>query len=711
MRAKAAFFNQSLTLVLIILFMGVMNLVMAQDLKYPAARVSDVVDNYHGTKVADPYRWLEDPEAAETHTWVEQENQLTHSFIDAIPARKLLQQRFTEIINYPKYGLPFRRGAHYFFSKNDGLQNQAVLYLQNSLNDTPKVLIDPNKLSTDGTVALTGTTFTKDGTLLAYSLSSSGSDRQDIHIRNVDTGKDYDEVIKWCKFTSIAWTPDKAGFYYNRFPEPGTVSSEDENNFSRVYWHKLGTPQAADLLVYEDPQNKELFFSPIITEDGKHLFIYVTKGTDPESQIYYRDIDSQDKFTHLVDRFDASYQVIDTIGSTLYIQTDLGAPRGRVMAVDLKNPARNHWREVIPQQADVLSGVSVINDQFVVTYRKDAHDQLKIYNFDGSFIQDIELPTIGSVGGVSGQREDKEMFISFTSYVYPPTSFKYNFPTGKMDVFRAAEVKFDPTKYETKQIFYTSKDGTKVPMFITAKKGLTLDGSNPTLLYGYGGFNISLTPAFSTSLAVWLEHGGVYVVANLRGGDEYGEAWHKAGTLEKKQNVFDDFISAGEWLVANKYTSTSKLAIMGGSNGGLLVAACLLQRPDLFGAAICQVPVIDMLRYHKFTVGRYWVGEYGNAETNPEHFKFMYAYSPLHNVKKGTKYPSVLITTADTDDRVVPSHAKKFAATLQAAQGGDKPVLIRIETKAGHGAGKPISKIIDEQSDTYAFLFKALGVN
>ncbi len=546
--------------------------------------------------------------------------------------------------------------------------------------------------------------------LLAYGTSSSGSDWQENRIRRIEDGSDYPEVIRWCRFAGIAWRHDNTGFFYNRWPTPGTVPEEDQSNYSRVYWHALGTQQEADVLVYERPDDKELSFSPSITDDGAYLVLHVWHGTDAENRLYYREVGNDGPFVRLLDEADAMYHMIGNRGPIFYFHTDLDAPRGRVIAIDLRSPEREHWQELIPQQDDVIAFVSMINQQFVVTYMHDAHHQMMIYNLDGSFAHEIPLPTLGSVVEISGEPEDTEMFVSFTSYLFPPTTYHYDFPSSALTLFRRPEINFDPDDYETTQVFYPSKDGTLIPLFLTYKKGLQLDGNNPTLLYGYGGFNVSQTPGFAVSRLLWLEHGGIFALANLRGGNEYGEEWHRAGMLEKKQNVFDDFIAAAEWLIANKYTSTPKLAIYGGSNGGLLVAACMVQRPDLYGAVVCAVPVIDMLRYHKFTIGRYWTGEYGNAEADADQFKFMYAYSPLHNVKDGVAYPATLILSADTDDRVVPSHAKKFAARLQEANGGANPILLRIETKAGHGLGKPTTKVIEEQTDMYAFLFDRFGM-
>jgi prolyl oligopeptidase len=674
-------------------------------------RQENIIEDYHGTPVADPYRWLEDPASAETLGWVEAQNAVTADYLAKVPARESIKARLTGLWDYPRYSVPQKRGNRYFFTKNSGLQNQAIFYMQETPASEPIAILDPNTLSDDGTIALTNVSPSEDGKLLAYSLSSSGSDRQEIRIRDVDNGNDYAEVIKWCKFSNIAWRHDNAGFFYNRFPEPGTVAQEDENTFSRVYWHQVGTPQAEDQLIYERPDFKELTFYPTITDDGAYLILFVTHGSASENRIYYRQVESDGPFIRLLDDADAIYSPIGNSGPIFYFHTTQAAPRGRIIAIDTRNPERTQWQELIPQQDDIIAFASVVNDQFVVTYMHDAHHRVRLYNFDGSFTREIALPALGSIFELSGRSRDTELFINFTSFLYPPSIFRYDFASGALTLLWDVGLNFDPAGYETTQVFYPSKDGTRVPMFLTHKKGLALDGNNPTLLFGYGGFNISLTPVFAVGPLLWIEHGGVFARANLRGGGEYGEEWHHAGMLEKKQNVFDDFIAAAEWLIANKYTRTSRLAINGGSNGGLLVAASMLQRPDLYGAVVCAVPVIDMLRYHKFTVGRYWIPEYGNAEADPEHFKFLYAYSPLHNVKEGVAYPPTLILSADTDDRVVPAHAKKFGATLQAASSNDHPILLRIETKAGHGFGKPTTKIIEEQADMYAFLFDIFCVD
>jgi prolyl oligopeptidase len=677
---------------------------------YPPARKGPVVDIYHGVNVPDPYRWLEDPDSKETQKWVAQQNRLTRDFLADDTPREKIKARLTKLWDYPKYSAPWRRASRYFFWKNDGLQNQSVLYVQQTLKHDPKTVINPNLLSPDGTVAVTSTAVSEDATLLAYALSKSGSDEQQIKIRNIDSAADYDETIDYCKFTSVAWKHDGSGFFYDRFPEPNSVPPEDRNNYNRAYWHKLGTAQSQDPLIYERPDDKELSFASLITDDGEFLILYVYRGTDVKNRIYYRPVNSSAPFVKLLDKADARYDFIGNNDSLFYFNTDLDAPRGKIIAIDVNNPAPKNWCQILSQQDDPIDYVGFINNNFVVAYLHDVHHQLKIYDTSGNLVRQIPLPTLGTVSGLSGKQDHTEMFFSFTSFLFPSTSYRYDFITDRLTVVHEPEIDFDPSPYETRQVFYHSKDGTRVPMFITHKKGLTLDANNPTLLYGYGGFAITLKPSFSVSRLIWLEQGGVYALANLRGGAEYGEDWHKAGMLDKKQNVFDDFIAAAQWLIDNKYTSTEKLAIMGGSNGGLLTAACMLQRPDLFGAIVCRVPVTDMLRYHKFTVGRYWIPEYGNAEADPNIFKYLYAYSPLHNVKAGAEYPTILVTSADTDDRVVPAHAKKFVATLQEKAAHKNPILLRVETKAGHGAGKPTTKRIEELADVYAFLFKTLSI-
>ncbi|MEQ9671131.1 prolyl oligopeptidase family serine peptidase [Coleofasciculus sp. G2-EDA-02] len=682
-----------------------------QPLNYPTTRQADQVDDYHGTQVADPYRWLEDPDSEETKAWVEAQNKVTFGYLEDIPQREPLKQRITKVWNYEKYGIPYKEGNRYFYFKNDGLQNQSVLYTLTSLDGEPRVLIDPNTLSEDGTVALSGAAMSDDGNRMAYGLSTSGSDWQEWKVRDVETGEDLSDHLQWVKFSGASWTTDNQGFFYSRYDEPNDATKlEDANYYHKLYYHQLGTAQSDDLLIYHRPDQKEWMFNGSVTEDGHYLIIYVSQGSDPKNLVFYKDLQTPDApIVELISEFEANFSLIDNDGSIFWFQTDLDAPRSRVIAIDIHNPARENWQELIPQAEETLESVGVLNNQFVADYLKDARSAIKIFDLNGALVREVELPGIGSAGGFGGKRYDTETFYVFTSFTTPATIYRYDMVTGESSLFRQPTVDFDPTQYETRQVFYPSKDGTQVPMFITHKKGLTLDGNNPTYLYGYGGFNVSLTPSFSISNLVWMEMGGVYAIPNLRGGGEYGEDWHQAGTKLNKQNVFDDFIAAAEWLIENKYTRPQKLAIGGGSNGGLLVGACMTQRPDLFRAALPSVGVMDMLRFHKFTIGWAWCSDYGSPE-NQEEFKALYAYSPLHNLKPGTAYPATLITTADHDDRVVPAHSFKFAAALQAAHAGDNPVLIRIETKAGHGAGKPTAKIIEEIADKWAFLLRVMEV-
>jgi prolyl oligopeptidase len=691
----------------------------AKQFTYPATQKSEQVDNYHGTKVADPYRWLENPDSEETKAWIEAENKITFGFLNEIPARDKLKQRLTKLWDYEKYGIPFKEGEslrdgsteRYFYFKNDGLQNQSVLYTLKTLDAEPKVLLDPNKLSVDGTVALSGLSISDNGKRLAYGLSTSGSDWQEWKVRDVETGKDLEDHLKWIKFSGASWTTDNKGFFYSRYEEPNSKTKlEDVNYYQKLYYHKLGKPQSEDILIYHRSDEKEWGFSGDVTEDGRYLIISVWLGTDTRNLVFYKDLtDPNAEVIELINEFEANYSFIDHDDSVFYFRTDLDAPRGKLIAIDTANPAKSAWQEIIPQSEATLEGVSILNNQFVADYLQDARSQIKIFDLKGKFVREVELPGVGSAGGFGGKRHDTETFYSFTSFTTPGTIYRYDMVTGKSELFRQPKVDFNPADYETKQVFYSSKDGTKVPMFITHKKGIKLDGNNPTYLYSYGGFNVSLTPTFSVSMLVWMEMGGVYAMPNIRGGGEYGEEWHQAGMKDKKQNVFDDFIAAAEWLIENKYTKPAKLAIAGGSNGGLLVGACMTQRPDLFGAALPAVGVMDMLRFHKFTIGWAWTAEYGSPD-NAEEFKTLYAYSPLHNLKENTAYPATLITTADHDDRVVPAHSFKFAAALQAAHQGDAPVLIRIETKAGHGAGKPTTKIIEEAADKWAFLVRVLDI-
>lgn len=660
-----------------------------------------VIDDYHGTKVADPFRWLEDADSPEVQAWADQQMKRTREFLDRHPRRQQIVERMRELWNYTQHRVPYRKGDHYYFFRNDGSQNQPVLCRVRELADAPEQVLDPNQLSEDGTVALMNYSVSRDSRLMAYSLSTSGSDWQEIRVRDLSTGQDLADHIKWCKFTSLYWKPDSSGFFYTRFPEPGTVAPEDESRNNKVYFHRIGTPQEQDQLVYERPDNPDLSFTPVVTEDGRFLILYVSQGTAARNRVYYKELDRDGEFIRLLDDNDAIYRFLGTDDTVFYFVTDLDAPRRRIIAIDASTGQLN---EVIPQEEDAIANAAYIAGHFVVVRMHHAAHQVKIYSKAGELIREIPLPTLGAVTGLSGEADGDELFFGFASFLYPETIFRFDFNRNEVETLWAPDIDFDADQYVTHQVFYTSRDGTRVPMFLTHKKDLELDGNNPTLLYGYGGFNIARLPEFRVPDLVWFEMGGILAVANLRGGSEYGEEWHRAGMLHNKQNVFDDFIAAAEWLIENKYTSRKKLAIKGRSNGGLLTAACMVQRPELYGAVISQVPVIDMLRYHKFTVGRFWIPEYGDAEHNPEHFKFLYKYSPLHNVRFGAVYPPIMIMTAKSDDRVVPAHAMKFAATLQEVAISDNPILLRVEEKAGHGQGKPKSKLIEEQADVYTFL-------
>ncbi|HEU5059475.1 MAG TPA: prolyl oligopeptidase family serine peptidase [Kofleriaceae bacterium] len=685
------------------------------DLVYPVARKGDTVDVYHGVKVADPYRWLEDPDSDETRRWIEAENKVTFAFLEAIPQRKQLEERITELWNYEKYGAPSRVANRYFWSKNDGLQNQAVVYWASSPKAEPRVLLDPNKLSADGTVALAGLAISEDAKLAAYGLQSAGSDWVEWRVRSVDTGEDRPDLLKWVKFSGAAWTHDNKGFYYSRYPEPRAGEAMTDANLNqKLYYHRLGDPQEKDTLIYERPDEPKWGFGASVTEDGRYLVVSVWKGTGPKNLVLYQDLKHTRPGTRgdmktLVGTFEGKFDFVGNEGPIFWFVTDVDAPRGRLIAIDIRKPDRKSWKQLVPQSADAVQTASSVGNKIFVEYLHDAHSRIAVHSPTGKHLGDVALPGLGSAGGFGGRKKHTETFYSYTSFTQPDTIYRYDIKSGKSEVFRAPKVAFDGSKYESVQVFVNSKDGTRVPMFITHKKGMALDGNNPTLLYGYGGFNVSMTPYFSVAMAIWMDMGGVLAVPNLRGGGEYGEEWHLAGTRLKKQNVFDDFIAAAEWLIANRYTSSKRLAIMGGSNGGLLVGACMTQRPDLFGAAIPAVGVMDMLRFHKFTIGWAWVDDYGSSD-DPAEFKALLAYSPLHNIKPGVEYPPTFITTADHDDRVVPGHSFKFAAALQAAHRGKNPVLIRIQTKAGHGGGKPTKMKIEEQADELAFLVKVFGM-
>jgi prolyl oligopeptidase len=680
---------------------------------YPESKKGEVVDDYFGTKVADPYRWLEDETSAETKAWVEEQNKLTFGFLDKVPYREKLKARLTQLSNYPRISAPARRGDTYFFTKNDGLQNQSVYYIQKGVNGKPEVFLDPNKFSADGTSVLSTFSLSTDGKYLAYGISQGGSDWIDINVMEVATRNKLSDQLSWLKASGVAWQGD--GFFYSRYPAPEKGRElSSKNEFQTVYFHKVGTPQSADVLVYEDKANPLRFHNVGTTEDEKFALLNISERGKGKrgNALFYRDLSKgETTFSPIVAEVgDDNYGIIDNVGDKLLMRTDKNAPNGRVVLVDPKNPAESNWKEVLPERSEPLQGVGTAGGKLFASWRKDVATRAYVFSFDGKLENEINLPGVGTAGGFGGLNDDKYVFYSFTSFNFPSTIYKYDIATKKSSVFRTIDIPgFDPNAYETKQVFFNSKDGTRVPMFLVHKKGLTLNGNNPTLLYGYGGFNVVTAPGFSATRMAMLEQGMVYVSCNMRGGGEYGEKWHEAGTKLKKQNVFDDFIAAAEWLIANKYTSPSKLAIQGGSNGGLLVGAVTNQRPDLFRAVVEQAGVMDMLRFQKFTIGWNWIADYGSAEANESEFKALYAYSPIHNVKPGAKYPSVLITTADHDDRVVPAHNYKYAAAMQAAQGGENPILIRIDTNSAHGASNT-TKAIEQTRDIYAFLFESLGV-
>ncbi len=676
---------------------------------YPTARRGDQVDDYHGTKVADPYRWLEDPDSPETRTWIAAQNKITEAHLAAQPAREGIRKRLTELWNYERFSAPRQVAGRYFYARNDGLQNQAVLWVSKGLKGEPRVLLDPNKLSADGTTSLKRTAVSKDGKRLAYQVSKAGSDWVEIKVRDVDTGLDLPDHLRWVKFSGMSWRKDGSGFYYSRYDAPDEKTAlRSVNYFQKLYFHKLGTRQDADVLVYERKDHKDWGFAGVVGDDDRYLVILVWRGAESKNQVFVRDLKSRKARTvELITGFEHEFDFIGNDGRKLWFKTDHKAPRGRVVQIDLRKPAEKHWKEVIGETKETLRSVSLVGDRLVCSYLKDARSEIRIHTVKGKLDKVLTLPGIGSAWGFSGKRADRETFYLFTGFIWPSTAFRYDFKTGKSEIFKQPKVDFDASRYETKQVFYPSKDGTRIPMFLVHRKGLKLDGSHRVYMHAYGGFNIALTPSFKVKRLAWLELGGIYAMPNLRGGGEYGEAWHKAGMLGKKQNVFDDFIAAAEWLVAKGYTTRKKLAIGGGSNGGLLVGACMVQRPELFGAVLAAVGVMDMLRFHKWTIGWAWVPEYGTSD-KPDDFKWLYAYSPYHNLKPAS-YPATLITTADHDDRVVPAHSFKYTAALQHNQRGPAPTLIRIETKAGHGAGKPTSKRIEEAADRWAFLDGALA--
>ncbi|MBN9521120.1 S9 family peptidase [bacterium] len=683
-------------------------------LTYPDTKRGPVTDDYHGTTVADPYRWLEDDvrTSRDVAQWVEDENKVTEAVLGGIPERKAIAKRITDLWNYEKISAPSKVGGKYFFTKNNGLQNQSVLYVQDALDGPARMLLDPNTWSKDGTVALSGSALTDDGKYLAYGKAAAGSDWNTWHVLDVATGKELPDLLEWVKFSGASWTNDGKGFFYSRFPEPQKGAAfQALNENQTLYYHRLGTPQSEDVLVYRIPANPKWTVGGTVSEDGRYLVISVGDGTTSrKARVVYRDLAEPYALpVELVANHLNKFSFLGNDGPVFYFQTDYQAPKYQVVAIDTRNPDPKGWKTVIPEAKEVLEDANLVGNLFVCTYLQDARTVVKIHDVAGAHVRDVALPGIGTAGGFGGKRTDTETFYSFSSFATPPSVFKYDLITGKSTLLRQAQVKFDPSEYEVKQVFYPSKDGTKVPMFVAHKKGIKLDGSNPTLLYGYGGFNISLTPGFSVSRLQWMEMGGVFAVANIRGGGEYGDDWHRAATKLNRQKAYDDFIAAAEFLAKEKYTSPKKLAIQGGSNGGLLVGACMTQRPDLYGACLPAVGVMDMLRFQRFTAGRFWVDDYGSSD-DPEQFKALFAYSPYHALlRNGSReYPATLVTTADTDDRVVPGHSFKFAAALQAAHRGPNPVLIRIETKAGHGAGKPTAKVIEEVADQWAFLVKTL---
>ncbi|MDA7879967.1 prolyl oligopeptidase family serine peptidase [Mariniblastus sp.] len=681
---------------------------------YPESKQVNQVDNFFGTPVPDPYRWLEDDvrNSDSVREWVDSQNALTFSIIGQLPYRNEIKARLTKLWDYEKFGTPFKRGERYFYFKNNGLQNQSVLYKLKSLGDEPTVLIDPNQWSADGTNALGGLEFSDDGKLLAYGVQKAGSDWRTWKVMNVETGEQLSDELNWIKFGSVSWTKDSAGFFYSCYDEPKSDQKFQGLNLGqKVYYHRIGDLQSKDQLVHENPDNPKFGFLPEVSEDGKYLVITVWQGTDDRYRVLYQNLDDPNsKLTALIENFENEYSFLGNDESRFYFKSDFNAPKKCILSIDTLHPEQANWKVIVPESDDSMESAGIVGNNFIVQYLQDAKSLVKLYKLDGKYAREVKLPGIGTASGFGGRRDQKETFYSFSSFNRPPSVYRYDLKTGVSTLIREAKVDFNPNDFVVKQVFYKSKDGTQVPMFIAHKKGLELNGKNPTLLYAYGGFNISLTPSFSISRLQWMEMGGIFAMPNLRGGGEYGKAWHKAGTKTNKQNVFDDFIAAAEYLIAKGYTSADHLGIQGGSNGGLLVGACLAQRPDLYGACLPAVGVMDMLRFHKFTAGRFWVDDYGSSEASAEEFNALFAYSPYHNLVDGEEYPPTMVTTADTDDRVVPGHSFKFAARLQAAQAGSNPVLIRIETKAGHGAGKPTAKIIEEYADQWAFLAKHLGL-
>ena len=678
----------------------------AQGIQYPKADKDGTVDNYFGTEVADPYRWLEDDTSAKTAAWVEAENKITNAYLSKIPFRQKLLKRLTEVANYEKLSAPRKHHGRWYFYKNDGLQNQYVMYVMDQLGGTPRIFLDPNKLSTDGTVALQGVYFSNNGKYAAYTISRSGSDWQEFYVIDLKTGQLTTDHIEWAKFSGAAWQGD--GFYYSAYDAP-TQGKEfsNVNEGMKIYYHKIGTPQSDDVLFYQNPAQPKRFYTVSVNEEETMMFLY-EDGAGAGNTLFVRDLRKPNsQFIQMTADMDYRYTPLYTEGEKIYLFTNYGAPRNRIMTADINRPGINDWQELIAEQQNVLNNADVINRQLILTYSQDASDHAYLYGLDGRQIREVKLPSVGSVG-FTGDEHEPECFYTFTSFTVPGTIYRYDLATGESTLYAKPNVKFQQEDYTSEQVFFQSKDGTRIPMFLTYKKNVK--SPRPVYLYGYGGFNIALVPSFSANRIPFLEQGGIYAQVTLRGGSEYGEEWHLAGTKMQKQNVFDDFIAAAEWLIHEGYTTNEKIAIVGGSNGGLLVGACMTQRPDLFRVAIPQVGVMDMLRYHKFTIGWNWASDYGTSEDSREMFEYLRGYSPLHNLKPGTSYPATLVTTADHDDRVVPAHSFKFAATLQECHKGTNPVLIRIDTKAGHGGGKPLAKILEEQADIYSFILYNMGI-
>ena len=678
-------------------------------IQYPSTKKGEVKDTYFGTEVQDPYRWLEDDNSKETADWVKTQNQLTFGYLAKLPFRDKIKSRLTELWDYPKYGTPFKEAGKYFFFKNNGLQNQSVLYTTADLATAPSILLDPNILTADGTAALSGIEISNDGKYLVYQVAKSGSDWNEVFVKNIETGELLPDHLTWVKFSGLSWR--NGGFYYNAYdkPEAGSELSK-ANEFQKVYFHQLGTEQAADQLIVNDDKNAKRMFGAGLTDDKRFLIISKSIGTHGNA-LDIKDLNKTNSgFVNLMASYEYEFNPVENIGDDLYVRTNYKASKYRLVKINTNHPEEATWVDIIPEKKDVMESVHMTGGKLVVNYMTDAHSKVEVYSYDGVLDHEVKLPGIGTVSTFSGKKDDTEAFFSYTSFNTPGEIYKYDFATNHATLHFRPEVKFNPDEFDVKQEFYASKDGTKVPMFIVSKKGLELNGQNPTLLYAYGGFNISLTPAFSPARIAFIENGGVFAMPNLRGGGEYGEDWHLSGTKLQKQNVFDDFIAAAEYLISQKYTSSQKLAIQGGSNGGLLIGAVTNQRPDLFKVALPAVGVMDMLRFNKFTIGWAWAGDYGTSEDNAEMFKYLYAYSPYHNIKKGTAYPAILATTADHDDRVVPAHSFKYMARMQEYNAGKLPVLIRIDTKAGHGAGKPTAKVIEEYTDVWSFVFYHLGM-